>query len=74
MKTAGLPRVDKMTTLAGREDEDVYPVSSYAAINDTTHWQRNADGLIIDSVHLGVNGYVAKTRVLEAYLHHAFAQ
>ena len=58
---------------AGREDEGVYLVNSYAAINSTTHWQRNSEGLIIDAVHLGVKGYVAETRVLEAYLYAAFA-
>lgn len=57
---------------AGREDEGVYLVNSYAAINDTTHWQRNAEGRIIDAVHLGIQGYVAETRVLEAYLYRVF--
>ena len=58
---------------AGREDEGVYLVNSYAAVNDTEHWQRNADGDIIDAVHLSAKGYVAETRVLEAYLYEAFA-
>jgi lysophospholipase L1-like esterase len=57
---------------ADREDEGVYLVNSYAAINDTTHWQRNAEGRIIDAVHLGIQGYVAETRVLEAYLYRVF--
>ncbi len=60
--------------LAGREDEGVYLVNAYAAINDTTHWQRNAEGRIIDAVHLGRQGYVAETRVLEAYLYRIFGE
>ena len=59
---------------AGREDEGVYLVNSYAAINATTHWQRNAEGRIIDAVHLGIQGYVAETRVLEAYLYRVFGE
>lgn len=57
---------------ADREDEGVYLVNSYAAVNSTTHWQRNAEGNIIDAVHLSANGYVAETRILEAYLYRAF--
>ncbi len=60
--------------LGGREDEGVYLVSSYAAINDTTHWQRNAEGKIIDSVHLGRQGYVAEARTIEAYLYRIFGK
>lgn len=60
--------------LAGREDEGVYLVSNYAAVNDTEHWQRNADGYIIDAVHLSAKGYVAETGVIEAYLYHAFGE
>lgn len=59
---------------AGREDEGVYLVNSYAAVNDTTHWQRNADALIIDAVHLSSRGYIAETRILEAYLYEAFGE
>ena len=59
---------------ADREDEGVYLVYSYAAINSTTHWQRNAEGRIIDAVHLGRQGYVAETGVLEAYLYRAFGE
>ena len=59
---------------AGREDEGVYLVNCYAAVNDTTHWQRNAEGRIIDAVHLGREGYVAETRVLEAYLYYVFGE
>ena len=59
---------------AGREDEGVYLVSNYAAVNDTEHWQRNADEYIIDAVHLSVEGYVAETRVLEAYLYQVFGE
>ncbi len=57
-----------------REDEGVYLVNCYAAVNDTTHWQRNAEGRIIDAVHLGRQGYVAETRVLEAYLYRVFGE
>lgn len=60
--------------LAGREDEGVYLVSNYAAVNDTEHWQRNSEGYIIDAVHLGIKGYVAETRVIEAYLYYAFGE
>lgn len=60
-------------TFANREDEGVYLVNSYAAVNDTTHWQRNAEGRIIDAVHLGRQGYVAEARVIEAYLYAIFA-
>ena len=61
-------------TFGGREDEGVYLVNCYAAVNDTTHWQRNAEGKIIDSVHLGKQGYVAETSVLEAYLYRVFGE
>lgn len=65
----------KMQTdaFAGREDEGVYLINCYAAVNQTTHWQRNADGRIIDAVHLGRQGYVAEARVIEAYLYAIFA-
>lgn len=59
---------------ANREDEGIYLVNSYAAVNSTTHWQRNAEGRIIDAVHLGRQGYVAETQVLEAYLYRIFSQ
>ncbi len=59
---------------ANREDEGVYLVSSYAAVNSTTHWQRNADGRIIDAVHLGIPGYMAEAKVLEAYLYRVFGE
>ena len=66
----------KMQTeaFANREDEGVYLVNSYAAVNSTTHWQRNSDALIIDAVHLSAKGYIAETRVLEAYLYYAFGE
>ncbi len=59
---------------AGREDEGVYLVNSYASVNGTTHWQRNSDALIIDAVHLSAKGYIAETRILEAYLYRAFGE
>ncbi len=61
-------------TFGDREDEGVYLVNCYAAVNDTTHWQTNAEGKIIDAVHLGRQGYVAETRVLEAYLYRIFGE
>ena len=58
--------------LGGREDESVYLIGSYATVNATTHWQRNTEGKILDAVHLGRQGYVAETRVIEAYLYRVF--
>ena len=60
--------------LGGREDEGVYLVNCYAAVNATTHWQKNAEGNIIDAVHLSRHGYVAETRVIEAYLYRIFGK
>lgn len=62
----------QQSMFAGREDEGVYLVNSYACVNSTTHWQRNSEGMIIDAVHLSAKGYIAETRVLEAYLYAAF--
>lgn len=59
---------------ANREDEGIYLVNSYVTINGTTHWQRNDEGRIVDAVHLGIQGYVAETRVLEAYLYRVFGE
>ena len=58
--------------LGGREDEGVYLVNCYAAVNATTHWQKNAEGKIVDAVHLSRQGYIAETRVIEAYLYRIF--
>jgi hypothetical protein len=58
--------------LGGREDEGIYLVNSYVAVNGTTHWQRNDTGHIIDAVHLDSPGYEAMTRVLESYLYRVF--
>ena len=59
---------------ANRESEGVYLVNSYAAVNATTHRLCNADGKITDAVHLSIQGYVAETRVLEAYLYRIFGK
>ena len=59
---------------ANREDEGIYLVNSYVTINGTTHWQRNDEGRIVDAVHLGVQGYMAETRVLESYLYRVFGE
>lgn len=58
----------------GREDEGVYLVNCHVAVNATTHWIRNEEGRITDAVHLSVQGYVAQTRVLEAYLYRIFGE
>ncbi|MBO7297038.1 MAG: SGNH/GDSL hydrolase family protein, partial [Clostridia bacterium] len=60
--------------LGGREDEGIYLVNSYVAVNGTTHWQRNDTGHIIDAVHLDSPGYEAMTRVLESYLYRVFGE
>ena len=59
---------------ANREDEGIYLVNCYAAINSSSHWQRNGEGRIIDAVHLGREGYIAEARVLESYLYQAFGK
>ena len=59
---------------ANREEEGVYLVNSYAAINSTTHWQKNDDGRIVDAVHLSREGYATETNTLAAYLYRIFGE
>jgi len=62
--------------LGGREDEGIYLLPSYLAIDAWSDWQRGTvDGeeKIVDVVHLGYQGYYKEEQMIRAYLYWLFS-
>jgi lysophospholipase L1-like esterase len=61
--------------LGGREDEEIYLLPNYLAIDDWNDWQRGTVGgeeKILDVVHLGYQGYYKEEQMIRAYLYWLF--
>ena len=61
--------------LGGREDESIYLLPNYLAIDDWSDWQRGVvDGeeKITDAIHLGYQGYYKEEQMIRAYLYWLF--
>ena len=61
--------------LGGREEESIYLLPNYVAIDDWSDWQRatvEGEELITDVIHLGYQGYYKEEQMIRAYLYWLF--